>query len=186
MIDLRELGFKDSSTSSVKLFQNGWNLGTRLVVDGIVGPKTTAAFLGSMNRRENGKPTASEHFWFTEFACKCGRKTCAGIKVERELLVGLEKLRTLSYPKGLEVVSGYRCPEHNAAVGGARDSQHQYGCAADLHPTVRADAVLGLRAFSGIGAQGSLDGLVRHVDVRHAGPRNVTQSSTAHPARWHY
>jgi hypothetical protein len=186
MIDLKKLGFKDSTEASIKSFQDGWNLGTRLAVDGIVGPKTTAAYLISVNRRADGKPTASAHFWFTEFACKCGRMTCPKIKVVRELLVGLEKLRALGYPRGLRIVSGYRCPDHNAAVGGARNSQHMYGCAADLHPVARADAVLGLHAFSGVGAQGSLSGLVRHVDVRHAGPKNVTGSSTAHPSRWHY
>ena len=29
--------------------------------------------------------------------------------------------------------SGYRCPKLNAAVGGVKNSNHQTGCAADLH-----------------------------------------------------
>jgi len=186
MIDLTKLGFKDSGTDSVRRFQSGWNLGVRLAVDGIVGPKTTAAYAGSMNRLEEGKPTASAHFWFTEFACRCGRKTCARIRVERELLVGLEKLRSLAYPKGLAVISGYRCPKHNKAVGGASESQHMFGTAADIPSVAIAEAVLKLNVFSGIGAQGSISGEVRHVDVRHAGPRNTTGSSTGNPSRWHY
>ena len=40
--------------------------------------------------------------------------------------------------EGLEipliVSSGYRCPEHNARVGGVPDSQHVQGRAADLVP----------------------------------------------------
>lgn len=186
MIDLTKLGFKDSGTDSVRRFQAGWNLGVRLSVDGIAGPKTTAAYAGSMNRLEEGKPTASANFWFTEFACRCGRTTCVRIKVERELLVGLERLRSLAYPKGLEILSGYRCPEYNKAVGGARESQHQYGCAADIPSVIAAEAVLKLGVFSGVGAQGSISGKVRHVDVRHAGPRNTTDSSTSNPSRWHY
>lgn len=31
------------------------------------------------------------------------------------------------------VSSGYRCPKLNAAVGGAKNSQHIYGTAADIH-----------------------------------------------------
>ena len=30
------------------------------------------------------------------------------------------------------VTSGYRCPIHNAAIGGAAESQHIYGTAADI------------------------------------------------------
>lgn len=30
--------------------------------------------------------------------------------------------------------SGYRSPEHNAAVGGVKNSQHLIGCAADIRP----------------------------------------------------
>lgn len=35
---------------------------------------------------------------------------------------------------GLHITSGYRCPRLNAAIGGARDSQHMYGEAADVVP----------------------------------------------------
>ena len=31
------------------------------------------------------------------------------------------------------VGSGYRCPRLNRAVGGVRNSDHLYGCAADIH-----------------------------------------------------
>ena len=31
------------------------------------------------------------------------------------------------------VGSGYRCPKLNAAVGGVKNSDHLYGCAADIH-----------------------------------------------------
>ena len=44
---------------------------------------------------------------------------------------GLDEVRRhLGHP--LEVSSAYRCPELNAAVGGARNSQHVQGLAADF------------------------------------------------------
>ena len=166
--------------------QRGSNLGTPLAVDGIVGPRTEAAFAGSLNQLKAGKPTASEHFWFTEFGCRCGRLDCIRINVYRGLIEGLEKLRSAHCPKGLSIISGYRCPAHNRAVGGASESQHMYGTAADIGARVAAADVLDLGAFSGIGADGSISGLVRHVDVRHLGPKNVTSSSVKNPSRWKY
>ena len=37
------------------------------------------------------------------------------------------------YGKSITISSGYRCPELNKAVGGARTSQHTLGQAADIH-----------------------------------------------------
>ncbi len=36
--------------------------------------------------------------------------------------------------KPIRVNSGYRCPKHNSAVGGVRNSQHMSGEAADIVP----------------------------------------------------
>ena len=44
----------------------------------------------------------------------------------------LEPVRDLTGP--LRVSSGYRCPELNAAIGGAKTSRHMAGLAADLWP----------------------------------------------------
>lgn len=41
----------------------------------------------------------------------------------------------------LRVVSGYRSPAHNAAVGGAQASQHMEGRAADISPLVSSLAM---------------------------------------------
>ena len=186
-VALTTLGFRRGDTDDVRAFQAAWNLGPALDVDGIVGTKTTAAIRISADRRRAGKPDASEHFWFRELACHCGRVTCPRIRIQRDLLVGLERLRDAAYPGGLTLVSAYRCPEHNKAVGGASESQHVQGTAADIPPRVPADDVIALRAFSGVGAEGTVGGLVRHVDVRHvAALSNVTHSSPAHPARWAY
>lgn len=49
----------------------------------------------------------------------------------RLLAQGLERVQQLTdYP--LEISSGYRCPELNRRVGGAKTSQHTHGQAADF------------------------------------------------------
>ena len=49
------------------------------------------------------------------------------------LALELEKVRTLCGAP-LQVLSGYRCPALNAAVGGSKNSYHMIGCAADFDP----------------------------------------------------
>lgn len=81
----------------------------------------------------------SKHFSRHEFACKCG---CGFATVDYELLVILEKLREhLQQP--ITIVSGCRCSAHNAAVGGARDSQHMKGRAADIQVALSPELVHG-------------------------------------------
>ena len=49
----------------------------------------------------------------------------------RLLAQGLEQVRALT-GSALEISSGYRCPELNSRVGGAKSSQHTRGQAADF------------------------------------------------------
>lgn len=49
------------------------------------------------------------------------------------LAAELEKVRALS-GKPLKVLSGYRSPKVNKAVGGSEKSYHMQGCAADFDP----------------------------------------------------
>ena len=73
-----------------------------------------------------------------EFACHCDRH---GVDAEghpildhiidKRLVDVLDRIRErLGVP--ITVNSGYRCPEHNAEVGGVSDSQHVLGTAADI------------------------------------------------------
>lgn len=48
------------------------------------------------------------------------------------LAAGLERIRALLGDKPLHVNSGYRCPTLNRVVGGAPDSAHMQGWAADI------------------------------------------------------
>lgn len=73
--------------------------------------------------------TQDDHFSDRQFACHhCGK----GIKVNPELKNKLEQLRKLVGNRPIKIVSGYRCPEHNKAVGGVKNSQHLSGNAADI------------------------------------------------------
>jgi hypothetical protein len=146
-----------------------------------VGPFTTRRLRRSA--RLGGR--ASRHFWFVEFA-SLTRGNCRGnswIEVKRELVRGLERYRRLAR-RPVPVVSGFRDPEKNRCVGGARNSQHLYGNAADIPPVLGLGPVRSLRVFSGIGVQRS-SGRVRHVDVRHVGP-NPTGGTPRSPTVWFY
>ena len=71
----------------------------------------------------------SEHFSTDEFACHhCGQ--CGDM--HPKLIELLEKLRANMGGVPIHINSGYRCPIHNANVGGVPNSQHVLGTAADL------------------------------------------------------
>lgn len=71
----------------------------------------------------------STHFDKSEFACHhCGHCT----KINPRLLELLEQLRADIGNVPIHINSGYRCPTHNANVGGVPNSQHVLGTAADL------------------------------------------------------
>ena len=71
----------------------------------------------------------SAHFDRSEFACSCG---CGFDTADTDLLFMLEVLRE-KFGVPIKINSAARCPSHNEAVGGAKNSQHLYGRAADIH-----------------------------------------------------
>lgn len=188
---LTKLGWKPTDATKLRRaiedFQRGWHLGDALAVDGKPGPRTKAALQASLNRLAKGQPTASAHYSFVEFRCKCGGRyaRCAVIRVHRELLHSLEAMRAAYYPNGMEIVSGYRCPQRNAAVGGASSSQHLYGAAADVPPVVSRTTLAKRRIFAGIGYKSS-NGKVSHVDRRDVSGNNTTGGTTGRPTVWIY
>lgn len=68
--------------------------------------------------------------------------------VERLRCLGRNYLDLLRAKFGpLFCTSGYRCPELNTAIGGAKDSAHLYGCAADLVPLSPTTALEAMMAW---------------------------------------
>lgn len=90
----------------------------------------------------------------------------------RHLAHHLEHLRTAKGNRPLQILSAYRTPERNRAVGGATRSLHLRGAAVDIPRGYATTAEAEAAGFTGIGSR---DGWAVHVDVRD-GP----------PARWTY
>ncbi len=121
-------------------FQRGFAF-SNLLIDGHAGPKTHEALRLALE--EEGR--CSPHFAFREFKSKGNGWS----KVNRELVRGLEEYREDLARGPVVVVSGYRDPRRNAQVGGAKNSQHLYGNAADLEPLHSVAEVRRLRRFRG-------------------------------------
>ena len=78
-----------------------------------------------------------KYFKKSEFTChgkNCsadGKSGCGVSIVDVELGDVLDDLRG-HYNTPITITSGYRCEKHNTAVGGAKNSQHMQGIAADI------------------------------------------------------
>lgn len=72
----------------------------------------------------------SEHFQDKEFRCHCcGQLPDGGMS---PALIDLLETAHRHFDAPIIILSGYRCPKHNAEVGGALHSQHKLGTAADI------------------------------------------------------
>ena len=72
----------------------------------------------------------SPHFNAQEFRCSCGKSH--ETLIASELVDKLETIYTALNCSKIIVTSGYRCPEHDKAVGGTSSGQHTKGTAADV------------------------------------------------------
>ncbi len=111
----------------------------------------------------------SKYFKYTEFRCKCNIKDCDTLPPQPHFLKALDELRErMGIP--LVLTSGCRCAEHNRNEGGATNSAHLYGLAADIaiHHLSDIDKLkiysIALELFEGVGIGKSL----LHVDLKHA------------------
>ena len=90
----------------------------------------------------DGSTALSPHFHVREFRCKDGTDT---VMVDEALTVVLQCIRE-HFGKAVTITSGYRTAAHNAAVGGAKSSQHLLGRAADIR--VRGVSVEDVAAYA--------------------------------------
>jgi uncharacterized protein YcbK (DUF882 family) len=111
----------------------------------------------------------SEHFSANEFRDKRSGRL---VGPPCRLLVVLELLRR-DVGRPLTIVSGYRTPETNRAVGGTKHSRHLLGDAVDIPIGY---ATVAQAAEAGAVGIGSRDGWAVHVDVRPGAPARWTYS----------
>lgn len=78
--------------------------------------------------KHNGDKKLSLNFKVREFACKDGSDV---IFISLTLVDILQKVRT-HFGKRVTVNSAFRTPSHDKSQGGATNSQHLYGLAADI------------------------------------------------------
>ncbi|WP_369148503.1 D-Ala-D-Ala carboxypeptidase family metallohydrolase [Streptomyces sp. R44] len=122
--------FGPGTEAALRRFQAAYGL----TVDGVAGAQT----FSRLNALESSDGSTA-HFDFSEFESKDGSGFSGG-KVSattvkenvRRNMYKLEALRKKCGDLAVTVNSGFRSISHNASVGGAANSMHLYGIAADV------------------------------------------------------
>ena len=80
--------------------------------------------------KKNDKSYLEKNFQACEFDCKGG--DCSQTLIDTNLVEYLQKIRD-HFGKPVYINSAYRCANHNKKVGGATNSYHTKGMAADFY-----------------------------------------------------
>lgn len=88
-----------------------------------------------------------QYFKIEEFKCKCG---CGRTEMMSTTLDKLDKARELANTP-FKITSGYRCKEHNAAVGGKSEGAHTSGYAVDIEASTSPARIAIVKALLDVG-----------------------------------
>ena len=110
------------------------------------------------------------YFKPSEFRCNCGQ--CPERPINEVLLSRLNRLRA-HYGRAIYISSGWRCADQNVRAGGATNSAHTTGLAADLFCTSSHDRYLMMFAALGLFNRIGLGTTFVHVDVDDTKPKEV-------------
>jgi len=157
--------FGPGTAAAVKRFQAAYGL----TADASVGPSTQAK-LNALEQSDG----STLHFNFSEFTDRDsgtfsgGKLSTASVKENvRRMMYKLEALRKKLGDRAITVNSGFRSIAHNAEIGGASDSMHMYGTAADLDvPGVTYKTVYQRAETSGFSGLETYTADHQHVDSR--------------------
>ena len=124
-------------------------------------------------------PVETQNFKRHEFACSC----CGVSRIWPPFVLELQRVR-IAFGGPMRITSGYRCPQRNAVVGGARYSAHVDGRAVDVSVAHGYDALDLVRAalecrITGVGVSRKSGGRgFVHLDMSRAPGKR--------PALWSY
>lgn len=134
------------------------------------------------SNKKDGNVKLSANFRVGEFVCKDGSDT---ILIDTALVDYLQRIRNWA-GSSVVISSGYRTVSHNAKIGGATNSQHTKGCAADI--IISSKNISKVAAYAeAIGIKGvekNEDSNYVHIDTRatkylwtHKGGKDITVST---------
>ena len=116
---------------------------------------------GVKTYKKGTKLQLSENFSLAEWECNCSN--CSTTVVDHDHVNNLQALRS-KLGKTIHINSAYRCPSHNAYVGGVPNSEHVQGCATDIYADGISNSALQnmCEGFDGLGRYSNFT----HIDSR--------------------